>query len=85
VVKPSAEDGKVSGKYVRRMNVGFKSLIMGAGGIPVKEGLQQGNVGAAVTLTFLRGGSLVDNVAPRGTNDLHADGRDDTKDGIGDG
>ena len=67
------------------MDVGFKPLVMWAGGIPVKKGAQQGNIGAAVPFASLRGGSLVDDVAPRGTNDLHADGRDEAKDGVRDG
>ena len=53
----------------------MKALITGAGGIPLDERLQEGDVGATITFAFLSSGRLMDDGAPLRGNDFVSDGR----------
>ena len=60
-------------------------MIAGAGGVPMNKGLEEGDVGAAVALAFLRRGGLVNNSAPLRADSFVANGRDKAEEGGGDG
>ena len=60
-------------------------MIARPGGVPLDEGLEERDIGAAISLAFLCRGGLVEKSAPLRADRFVANGRDQPEEGGGDG